>query len=74
MPAISELSKIIDNILDSKEQQLAHQRPQTSSCRETIHNLLHAYRSTTFQTPRHKKQRPTTNLTQILSTINNNTQ
>ncbi|CAM4888498.1 unnamed protein product [Rotaria socialis] len=69
-----QIDKSIMPAINSKEQPLAHQRPQTSSCRETIHNLLHAYRSTTFQTLRHKKQWPATNLTQILSTINNNTQ
>ncbi|CAF3395271.1 unnamed protein product [Rotaria socialis] len=74
VPAIGELSKIIDEILESKEQPLAQKRPHTTSCREIIHNILHKYNPTTFQTPPHKKQRPTTNLTQILSNINNRIQ
>jgi hypothetical protein len=77
IPAIREISKIIDDFSEHKDQTQAqeiHQHPRTTSCQKIVQTLIQRQQPSVPQTPRHKRQRQITDLTQIQKNYNNNTQ
>jgi len=77
IPALNELSKIVDNILERNKQfptQTTHQQFSATSCQEMIQALLHNQQTAFPQTPQHKRHRQIMNLTQIQPNQMNNTQ
>jgi len=74
IPAIYELSKAVDHILQHNDKVKTHQPPQTSSCTAIIQTFFQNSQPIINQTPQHKRQRQITNLTQTLTDHINNTQ
>jgi hypothetical protein len=74
IPAIYELSKVIDHIVERNEKGKTQQPPQTSSCSALIQTFFQNNQLAINQSPRHKRHRQITNLTQTLSNHISNTQ
>jgi len=74
IPAIHELSKVIDHIVEHNEKGKTQQPPQASPCSALIQTFFQNNQPAMNQSPRHKRHRQITNLTQTLSNHLSNTQ
>ena len=64
IPAIFEISKIIDNMSEHKDKVKTYQSSQTSSCTELIQKFFQNNQPPTYRTPKYKQHRQLINVTE----------
>jgi hypothetical protein len=72
IPAIYELSKVVDHILQHNDKVKIHQPDQTSSCTAIIQTFFQNKQPIINRNPQHNQHRQITNLTQTLTEQINN--